>query len=79
MVDRIKTLSILLLMLTLFLAAKSEQKIPAYYKTGIIAGNLTEIKTKVKTVLSEKQFKLIGSYHPEGKSGLYVMVFTRKD
>ncbi len=66
-------------LLILFVSGKAADKIPAYYKTGVIAGSLTEVKAKVKTTLLEKEFKMIGAYHPEGKSSLYVVVFSRKD
>ena len=68
--QKIKISFLMCSLLLLFLNGKAEVKIPAYYKTGVVSGSLTEVKTKVKTTLSEKQFKMIGAYHPEGKSSL---------
>jgi len=77
--QKIKISFLICSLLLLFLNGEAKEEIPAYYKTGIVSGSLTEVKAKVKTALSEKQYKMIGAYHPEGKSLLYVTVFTRKD
>ena len=76
-----KIKSFLVLIIAVMLGSNSiaGEEISAYYSVGVIQGTLQEVKAKVKTALLAKQFKPIGAYHPEGKSSLYVIAFTRKD
>jgi len=76
-----KKINLILLFTALFFSCLSvqAQKIPAYYKVGIVSGSISEVKTQVVNALKAKDFKIFGSYSPAGKSSYKTIAFTRKD
>jgi len=50
--------------------------ISPYIQIADLSGNMIEATEKVKTVLTEKNYDIIGEYRPGGNTDLYVVVFT---
>ncbi|MBT3243154.1 MAG: hypothetical protein HN352_08385 [Bacteroidetes bacterium] len=50
-----------------------------YYKVKEVNGTVDVAMEEVKKQLTEKGFEVLGTYHPEGKSTMGVLVFTRDD
>jgi hypothetical protein len=73
-----KTLKIFLF---IFIACISFQSIagndlPAYYKIATINEDISVVISKVKTTLTEANYKIIGEYAPGKSNHLYVFAFT---
>ncbi len=49
------------------------------YKVTDFTGKVEQAMDQIKTMLTEKGFEVLGTYHPQGKSSLGVLVFTRDD
>jgi len=76
-----KSISVIILSL-LFLSASNgfaSDKLPAYYKIGVLQKSLTEAVKIVKDAVSQKGFETIGEYHPGNNKNLYVIVFSSKN
>ncbi len=76
----IKTLSksfIVILALLISVNAKSQDKLFAYYKVTT-NGTVADVTAKIKEQLKAHEFMYLGAYHPEGKSNMYVIAFTKK-
>ena len=69
----------LIFILTLLISvnAKSQDKLHAYYKVST-TGNIADVSAKIKEQLKAHEFMYLGAYHPEGKSNMYVIAFTKK-
>lgn len=50
-----------------------------YYKVKEVSSTVDQAMADVAKVLTDKGFEVLGTYHPEGKSSLGVLVFTRGD
>ncbi len=59
------------------LNAKSQDKLYAYYKVTT-SGTVQDVAKKLKDQLKSHEFMYLGAYHPEGKSNMYVIAFTKK-
>ena len=59
------------------LNAKSQDKLYAYYKVTT-SGTVQDVAKKIKDQLKSHEFMYLGAYHPEGKSNMYVIAFTKK-
>ncbi len=57
--------------------AKSQDKLYAYYKVTT-TGTVQDVAKKIKDQLKTHEFMYLGAYHPEGKSNMYVIAFTKK-
>ncbi|MBN1250940.1 MAG: hypothetical protein JXR51_04230 [Bacteroidales bacterium] len=57
----------------------SAQEITSYYSLGSVEGSINDISKKVTAALTEKGFKIFGSYYPQGKYSNKVIAFTRDD
>lgn len=57
----------------------SAQGLSPYIKVGVYKDNISKTASVVQSALKAKDFDLIGSYNPEGKATLKVLVFTRND
>ncbi len=73
-----KILSVIIVMFisSLFVSA---QDITSYYKVGTVDGTIKDVSAKVTTALKAKNFKIYGSYYPQGKYSNKVIAFTRND
>jgi len=71
---------ILTITLVLFITLlSSAQSLSPYYYCGSIKGNISSVYDATKSALLSKDFKIIGTYHPEGKSNYKLIAYTRKD
>ncbi|MEE8483599.1 MAG: hypothetical protein V3S46_03295 [Nitrospinota bacterium] len=50
-----------------------------YLKIATVNSSVSDVATQVKDALAGGNFDVIGEYNPEGKAGLHVIVYTRKD
>ncbi len=50
----------------------------AFYKLGLLKGNIKEVKTQIIHQLESNNFEIIGAYAPMNNSDLQVIVFTNK-
>ncbi len=64
-------------LLTCNLVFSQEQ--PVYYEVGKTSENIEAISKSVKSALENKDFKVIGEYHPGNDENLYVICYTRPD
>ena len=71
-----KTL-IIIAALFISLNANSQDKLFAYYKVTT-TGTVNDVAAKIKEQLKTHEFMYLGAYHPEGKSNMYVIAFTKK-
>ncbi len=55
------------------------QDLAPYIKVGETTEGIQVVSAKVAEALKTNDFSIIGGYHPEGKSTLSVLVFTRSD
>lgn len=68
---------IIVVALLLSINAKSQDKLFAYYKVTT-SGTVQDVAAKLKAQLKTHEFMYLGAYHPEGKSNMYVIAFTKK-
>jgi hypothetical protein len=66
------------LIFLLGLQAQSQDVSP-YIKVGETTETIQVVSAKVAEALKTNSFSIIGGYHPEGKTSLSVLVFTRTD
>jgi hypothetical protein len=57
----------------------SQSTFSPYYGLAPTSETVDEAMVKVSNMLQEKGFEILGSYHPEGKSALGVVVFTNDE
>ena len=69
----------LLTMALLINSAMFGQEYSPYIQSAQLSGSVTEAMEKVTGILEASGFTILGKYHPEGKSTLGVLVFTRED
>ncbi len=50
--------------------------ISPYIRIADLSGNMNDATEKVKSVLTENNYEVIGSYQPGGNADLFVVVFT---
>lgn len=74
-----KFLSIFSVLLSFVFSQISAQGLSPYIKVGVYKDNISKTASVVQSTLKAKDFDLIGSYSPEGKATLKVLVFTRND
>ncbi len=55
------------------------QALQPYYSIGSFNRSIKEEATIINNMLNTSGFQVIGSYHPEGNSKLYVMCFTNNE
>ena len=68
---------IIIAALFISLNANSQDKLFAYYKVTT-TGTVNDVAAKIKEQLKTHEFMYLGAYHPEGKSNMYVIAFTKK-
>jgi len=75
-----KTFKFYLILLSIIIAqtgiSSAEKNLAPYLKAGSFKGNIADAKAKVQSSLETAGFELIGSYNPENKSNLAVLVYT---
>lgn len=52
------------------------QEYSPYYKVAVKEGNTETVAQVYKTMVTDAGYKVLGEYHPENKSTLYVVCFT---
>lgn len=73
-------ISIFTIILSLLITSNLfSQEISSYIKVGNSTLSISEVSTQVKEALIANEFTYKGSYNPEGKNNLKVLVFTRRD
>ncbi len=73
---------IVLFVVTILFLGKIEvasQELSPYLEVGKVNAKISEVAQTVKNSLRNKGFSIIGEYHPEKRSDLYVIAYTRKD
>ncbi|MBT3207842.1 MAG: hypothetical protein HN704_08730 [Bacteroidetes bacterium] len=75
-----RNLKLILVSILILSASNSfaNEKIPAYYKIGVVKESIPEAANIVKNALSQKGFETIGEYHPGNNKNLYVIAFSSK-
>ncbi len=68
---------IIVIALLISVNAKSQEKLYAYCKVTT-SGTVADVTAKLKAQLKTHEFMYLGGYHPEGKSNMYVIAFTKK-
>ncbi|MCK5820494.1 MAG: hypothetical protein KAH17_01365 [Bacteroidales bacterium] len=74
-----KFTTILLVAIASFTVLAAQTSYSPYYKVSESTMSIEKAMEKVATLLTEKGFEVIGVYHPEEKSTLGVIAFTRDD
>jgi hypothetical protein len=74
-----KILSICIFVTLLTSSASADGGLVAFYKLGVLEGNISEIKDKIEEALNADNFEVIGSYHPAKDDSLMVITYTRQD
>lgn len=77
MIKRFTT--VLIVVIASFAMLTAQTSYPPYYKLTESAMSVDQAMERVSKLLTEKGFEVIGAYHPEGKSTLGVVAFTRDD
>ncbi len=57
----------------------AQTSFPPYYQVTKSGMSVNQAIEHVSKLLTEKGFEVLGSYHPEGKSSLGIVAFTRED
>ncbi len=73
-----KYITFILLFATFNMFANASENMNPYYKLGEFNESVQEIGDKVKVSLTEKDFKVIGEYHPANNSNMLVIVYTNE-
>ncbi|MCF6185659.1 MAG: hypothetical protein L3J56_13755, partial [Bacteroidales bacterium] len=68
---------IIVIALLISVNAKSQEKLYAYCKVTTSV-TVADVTAKLKAQLKTHEFMYLGGYHPEGKSNMYVIAFTKK-
>lgn len=71
-----RTLFTTCLLLTVFIFNSSAQKLAPYVKVGTSNKPVAQVSEEVLKALTTNSFEILGTYNPEGKSNLKVIVFT---
>ena len=71
--------NVLLAFIIFFGLQAQSQMISPYVKVGETTASIPVVSAQVATALKTQNFMIIGGYHPEGKTSLSVLVFTRTD
>ncbi len=76
-----KKLCTFIIMFFIFIGYQSvnSQNLSPYITVGVSNDNIQNTAKQVKSALNDKGFDVIGTYNPENKSELMVIVFSRKD
>ena len=69
-------ISVVLIALLLVTVSLFGQEIPAYYKVGNSTEDLNNLQSKIKTVLTDAEFEVLGEYHPADNQNQMVICYT---